>query len=193
MRKNQRALKLHSLTLLDKLILNYSHFIVPQLLQTAITELPPLICDSDLHVAQLSLVLLTSSAKQKSDALINDSEQILARILKLLESPLLQGAALTCMMNFFRTLVDANLPNLGYRNLLQHLTQLVSQARTQLHKQVYHSVAKCIAAITLQAQNEALNVATHFTIEIHQHWQNARNDHLLVFCLLTIGEIGRHL
>lgn len=93
------------------------------------------------------------------------------------------------MMKFFKTLVDANLPGLTYRHLLHHLTALVSNARTQLHKQVYHSVAKCIAAITLQAQNDAIPVAKEFLAEI----QNPRNDFHLVFCLLTIGEIGRHL
>lgn len=91
LRKNQRALKLHSLTLLDTLIINYSHFISPPLLQLAITEVPLLVSDSDLHVAQLSLVLLTSSAKLKPEALVRDSEPILSKILKLLESPLLQG------------------------------------------------------------------------------------------------------
>lgn len=40
LRKNQRGLKLNSLTLLDTLINNYSHFITPQLMQTAITEVP---------------------------------------------------------------------------------------------------------------------------------------------------------
>lgn len=150
LRKNQRALKLNSLTLLDTLIQNYSNFITPRLLQSAITEVPPLVSDQDLHVAQLSLVLLTSTAKMKPEALVQDAEPLLAKILKLLESPLLQGTALQCMMKFFQTLVDANLPGLSFRNLLQRLMGLVHNARNPLHKQVYHSVAKCIAAITLQ-------------------------------------------
>lgn len=50
-----------------------------------------MISESDLHVAQLSLVLLTSTAKHKPAALTADAEQILGKILKLLESPLLQG------------------------------------------------------------------------------------------------------
>lgn len=91
-------------------------------------------------------------------------------------------------MKFFQTLVDANLPGCSYRHLLQRLTLLVHDARQPLHKQVYHSVAKCIAAITLQAPNDALAVAIEFLTEI----QNPRNDSHLVFCLWTIGEIGRY-
>lgn len=58
-----------------------------------------------------------------------------------------------------------------------------------LHKQAYHSLAKCIAALTLQVPEEAIPVATEFLKEI----QNRRSDSHLVFYLLTIGEIGRHL
>ncbi|XP_063702337.1 cullin-associated NEDD8-dissociated protein 1 [Culicoides brevitarsis] len=188
LRKNQRALKLNSLTLLDTLIQNYSNFITPRLLQMAITEVPPLVSDQDLHVAQLSLVLLTSTAKMKPEALLQDAEPLLAKILKLLESPLLQGTALHCMMKFFQTLVDANLPGLNYRHLLQRLMFLVHNAAGPLHKQVYHSVAKCIAAITIQSPNDAIPVCTEFLGEI----QNPRSDAQLVFCLLTVGEIGRH-
>lgn len=101
LRKNQRALKLNSLTLLDTLITNYSNFISPRLLQSAITEVPPLLSESDLHVAQLSLVLLTSTAKTKAEALIQDAEPLLAKIMRLLESPLLQGRSSFIHTNFF--------------------------------------------------------------------------------------------
>lgn len=46
------------------------------------------------------------------------------------------GTALSCMLKFFQTLVDANLHGLTYRHLLQRLTGLVYNARVQLHKQV---------------------------------------------------------
>lgn len=91
LRKNQRALKLNSLDLLNKLADNYSLDIFgPPLLQTAIAEIQPLITDSDLHVAQFSLILLTTTARKQPTALIGIHDQFLPAVLQLLRSPLLQ-------------------------------------------------------------------------------------------------------
>lgn len=91
LRKNQRALKLNSLTLLDTLVAHYSVFMNPMLLQVAIGELPPLLSEADLHVAQLSLVLLTSVAQKQPQALDGVYEAILCEVMSLVKSPLLQG------------------------------------------------------------------------------------------------------
>lgn len=138
MRKNQRALKLNSLHLLDTLVNNYHPYINAQLLKGAIVEIPPLINEADLHVAQLSLVLLTSTAKYKSEALMETYAMILPELMQLVRSPLLQGAALNCMLDLFQALVQARLRDLGYRQLLDMLRAPVfnAQADVQLHKQV---------------------------------------------------------
>lgn len=135
LRKNQRALKLNSLSLLDTLVNNYSAYINPQLLKGAIAEIPPLLSESDLHVAQLSLVLLTSTAKYQSQALVGVHTAILPEIMNLVRSPLLQGSALTCTLNLFQALVQAQLPGLGYHELLDTLKAPVLN-QPQLHKQV---------------------------------------------------------
>lgn len=184
LRKNQRALKLNSLTLLDTLVTNYSPFLTPDLLKTAIVEVPPLLSESDLHVAQLSLVFLTSAARQLPQAGVYDD--ILPQVMVLLRSPLLQGSALNCTMKFFQALVQTNLPNLTYRVLLDRLMEL-DLRQTALHKQAYHSLAKCVAAITLQVPQEAVPVATRLLQEMGR-----AQDAYLVFYLLTVGEIGRH-
>lgn len=138
MRKNQRALKLNSLSLLDTLVNNYNPYINPQLLNGAIAEIPPLINEADLHVAQLSLVLLTSTAKYQNQALVGVHNAILPEVMHLIRSPLLQGAALNCTLDLFQALVLAKLPGLGYRELLDMLKAPVqNQAPNfQLHKQV---------------------------------------------------------
>jgi cullin-associated NEDD8-dissociated protein 1 len=79
---------------------------------------------------------------------------------------------------------------LSYRHLLKMLVAPVHNQQPghqQLHKQAFHSLAKCIAALTQQVPNEAVPVATEFLNEIR------RSDAHMVFYLLTIGEIGRHL
>lgn len=136
LRKNQRTLKLNSLTLLDTIVNYYSNYVDPNLLQTAILELPALLSETDLHVAQLSLVLLTSTAKNKPQALVGTNNIILPEIMNLAKSPLLQGSALTCTLNLFQALVQANIPGLSYRDLLELLMYPVNNPQTPLHKQV---------------------------------------------------------
>lgn len=138
LRKNQRALKLNSLSLLDTLVNNYSVFIDSELLKGAIYEIPPLLCEADLHVAQLSLVLLTSTAKFQSQALVGAHNTFLPEVMTLVRSPLLQGTALNCTLNLFQVLVQAQLPGLGYRQLLEMLMYpaLQQQTTNPLHKQV---------------------------------------------------------
>jgi cullin-associated NEDD8-dissociated protein 1 len=194
LRKNQRALKLNSLTLLETLVNNYANCFDARLLQKAISELPPLLSESDLHVAQLSLVLLTTTARKQPQALMEVHEAILKEVMNLVKSPLLQGTALTCTLNLFQALVQANLPGLTYRYLLQMLMQPVSELgqnpnnQNNLHKQAYHSLAKCIAALTLQMPSEAVGIANDFMNGI----QSCRSDNHTTFYLLTIGEIGRY-
>lgn len=82
---------------------NYGHYLYDELLHGVIRELPPLLTEADLHIAQLTLVLLTSMARVHSGALADiASGTILPEVLVLVKSPLLQGAALDSMLEFFQ-------------------------------------------------------------------------------------------
>ncbi|KAH8389456.1 cullin-associated NEDD8-dissociated protein 1 [Drosophila serrata] len=211
LRKNHRALKLHSLDLINKIVINYSSNFEPNLLQTAIVEIPPLISDSDLHVAQYSLTLLSTVARRQPQALVGIHEQFLRSVLILVRSPLLQGTALNCTLELFQALVQTQLSGLDYHSLVSKLMAPVlaggtdgalfrgtavgaasgapgsGEAVQQLHKQAYHSSAKCIAALTQQCPQVATPLATKLITDLQK-----RNDTEIIFCLLTIGEIGRH-
>ncbi|XP_012274263.1 cullin-associated NEDD8-dissociated protein 1 [Orussus abietinus] len=187
LRKNQRALKLSSLTLLDTLVRNYSSALHAELLDKVTAELPPLLNEADLHIAQLTLTLLTTIAKLHPVALTRVSDNILPEILVLVKSALLQGAALNSMLEFFQALVQADIPGLGYRELLSMLVAPVAQS--VLHKQAYHSLAKCAAALTITWHQEAQCVVEQFLKDV----QNPQNDAQHIFALLVIGEIGRHV
>lgn len=52
-------------------------------------EIPPLISDTDFHIAQLTLILLSSVAKVQPVALVTAC--ILPEVICLAKSPLLQG------------------------------------------------------------------------------------------------------
>lgn len=99
------------------------------------------------------------------------------------------GAALNSMLEFFQALVQAGIPKLGYKELLNLLVGPVSQSQQQLHKQAYHSLAKCAAALTITWQDEALAVVQQFTADVQQQGNDAQH----IFALFVIGEIGRHV
>lgn len=90
LRKNNRSLRLNSLDLLNKLVENYSSSFNPQILQLVIVELKPLISDSDLHIAQYCLTLLTATALKHPKAFEDTHGQFLPAVLMLVRSPLLQ-------------------------------------------------------------------------------------------------------
>uniref|UniRef100_A0A0K8UC02 Cullin-associated NEDD8-dissociated protein 1 n=3 Tax=Bactrocera latifrons TaxID=174628 RepID=A0A0K8UC02_BACLA len=190
LRKNNRALRLNSLDLLNKLVENYSPAFNPQILQLVVVELKPLISDSDLHIAQYCLILLTATALKHPKALEDTHEQFLPAVLMLVRSPLLQGSALTCTLNLLQVLVQTNIHHLDYNSLLNKLMDPVIIDNEQVHKQAHHSLAKCISSLTLKCPWEAIPLASRLLDYIQKTTEC--NDIKMSFCLLTIGEIGRN-
>lgn len=80
------------------------------MLYAVLNEIPPLLSESDLHIAQLSLHLLTSVARNQRSALQAGgvSGTILPEVFNLLRSPLLQGVALASLLEFLQALVEFN-------------------------------------------------------------------------------------
>lgn len=75
-----------------------------------LAEVPPLLSESDLHIAQQTLHLLTSVARKQRTSLLTGgvSNAILTEVLNLLRSPLLQGGALSTLLEFLQALVEFN-------------------------------------------------------------------------------------
>nr|CAG4643698.1 EOG090X00HY [Lepidurus arcticus] len=187
LRKNQRALKLSTLTLLETLVKNYNTAIAPEMLTKVLVELPPLLSESDLHIAQLTLSLLTSVAKLHPQTLPPLANAILPEVLALVRSPLLQGSALSSLLEFLQALVAAHLPGLGYRELLTMFVSMVSQGN--LHKQAFYSLAQSVAALAVTQGKEASQLVR----QLVQDAQKPRTDAQHIFSLLAIGEIGKHI
>ncbi|GFR63434.1 cullin-associated NEDD8-dissociated protein 1 [Elysia marginata] len=193
LRKNQRALKLSTLQCLDVVVRNYSGAINASMLSDVMKEMPPLINENDLHISQLSLNLLTSISRSHKQAMSSIQAEILPQILVLVQSPLLQGGALNAVLDFFRALITLNLPKLGFRDLLSKLITPVYDTRLSsgpIHRQAYHSIARCVAALTEMSPLEASNVVAQFISDI----KNPKSTELIVlFSLLALGEIGKNI
>ncbi|XP_044305788.1 cullin-associated NEDD8-dissociated protein 1 isoform X3 [Varanus komodoensis] len=191
LRKNQRALKLGTLSALDILIKNYSDSLTAAMIDAVLDELPPLISESDMHVSQMAISFLTTLAKVYPSSLSKISGSILNELIGLVRSPLLQGGALSAMLEFFQALVVTGTSNLGYMDLLRMLTGPVySQSTALTHKQSYYSIAKCVAALTRACPKEGPAVVGQFIQDV----KNSRStDSIRLLALLSLGEVGHHI
>ncbi|KAL7982618.1 hypothetical protein Chor_010216 [Crotalus horridus] len=191
LRKNQRALKLGTLSALDILIKNYSDSLTTAMIDAVLDELPPLISESDMHVSQMAISFLTTLAKVYPSSLSKISGSILNELIGLVRSPLLQGGALSAMLEFFQALVVTGTSNLGYMDLLRMLTGPVySQSSALTHKQSYYSIAKCVAALTRACPKEGPAVVGQFIQDV----KNSRStDSIRLLALLSLGEVGHHI
>ncbi|XP_030071478.1 cullin-associated NEDD8-dissociated protein 1 [Microcaecilia unicolor] len=191
LRKNQRALKLGTLSALDILIKNYSDSLTSAMIDAVLDELPPLISESDMHVSQMAISFLTTLAKVYPSSLSKISGSILSELIGLVRSPLLQGGALCAMLEFFQALVVTRTANLGYMDLLRMLTGPVYAQSTALtHKQSYYSIAKCVAALTRACPKEGPAVVGQFIQDV----KNSRStDSIRLLALLSLGEVGHHI
>lgn len=194
LRKNHRALKLDTLTLLDALCRNYGSYLNNESISVILTEAPPLINENDLHVSQLTLALLTSLIRTHSEMqdLAIIPQRILPEALLLVRSPLLQGTALQSVIDFFQALVTSSFPGLNYQQLVLQLTAPLSTSPNAspniLHKQAYVSIAKCVSAITVLDAELSVNVIRGYLNEV---LSNNLGDAKLILVFLVIGEIGK--
>ena len=196
LRKNQRALKLETLTLLDSLCRNYGSYLNRDSISIVLTEAPALINENDLHVSQLTLALLTSLIRTHSEMqdLAIIPQKILPEALVLVRSPLLQGSALQSVMDFFQALVTSSFPGLNYQELVMQLTKPLSVSPNAspniLHKQAYISIARCVAAITVIDAEQSHRVIQGHLSDISS---GRLGDASLTLVFLVIGEIGKVL
>lgn len=197
LRKNQRALKLSTLTCLDVLVKNYGTALSSGMIYEVMKEMPILISENDLHVSQLSLHLLTSISKIHKSCMATIPNEILPQILVLIQSPLLQGGALNALLEFFQALVATGLPKLGFKDLLQMLinpvynpTQQTTSNIFAVHRQAFHSIAKSVAALTVKSSSDSSSVVNQFVKDVKN---SKSSDSVKLFSLLALGEIGRHI
>ena len=192
LRKNHRALRLSTLQCLDVLVRNYGSNMTPVTYEEILKELAALISENDLHVSQLSLALLTSICHINKSSTAIVSRDILPQIIVLIRSPLLQGAALQAMIELFQALVVTGNSAVGFPELFVMLTQPIYKPETgsTLHKQAFHSIAKCLAALTITISQQGVAVVTQFLSDIKN--PNS-SDSVRLLSLLSLGEIGKHV
>uniref|UniRef100_U3I869 Cullin associated and neddylation dissociated 2 (putative) n=1 Tax=Anas platyrhynchos platyrhynchos TaxID=8840 RepID=U3I869_ANAPP len=193
LRKNQRALKLSTLTALDILVKNYSDSLKPAMIESVLMELPALISENDMHVSQVAITFLTTLAKVYPSCISKISGSILTEILQLVHSPLLQGGALNAIIDFFQVLVLTKTAAMGCSELMKQLTAPIyssgsAGASVTLHKQAYYSVAKCVAALSSACPKEAPGILNQFIQDVKSPKSSPA---VKVLAFLALAEMGR--
>ncbi|OQR95878.1 Cullin-associated NEDD8-dissociated protein, partial [Thraustotheca clavata] len=183
LRQQSRTLKQTALDTLIALIQSNGASLSHETLSDTIQETSALISDTDLQLSQLSLTLvssiLTSAPSTASDAAV--VTKALPNALLLSSSALLHGPALEALFVLLRKLVA--MESHGFESLFQ---ALYSTDRPDASKHALHNVARCIAAISLQA--EAILQKKAFETWVQSISSTNGTKHLALFCL---GEFGR--
>nr|XP_006631060.1 PREDICTED: cullin-associated NEDD8-dissociated protein 2 [Lepisosteus oculatus] len=193
LRKNQRALKLSTLMALDLIIKNYNDSLKPAMIQSILNELPPLIGESDMHISQVAITLLTSLAKVCPSSLFKIGGSVLSEVFYLVHSPLLQGGALNAILDFFQVLVVTKTSNMGFNELMKELTgpfygPQQSDVHAVMHRQSYYSVAKCVAALCSTCPKEATGMVGNFIQDVKS---TKTSDSVKILAFLCLAEVGR--
>lgn len=192
LRKNQRVLRLATLAALDALAQSQGHSLPPPAVLTVLAELPALVSESDMHVAQLAVDFLATMTPVQPACMVEVSGPVLVELLRLLHSPLLPASVLMAAEGFLQALVGTRPPCVSYTELLGLLTAPVyEQARDGgpgLHKQVFHSLARCVAALSAACPQEAASTAKRLV-------GDARSPHsstgVKVLAFLSLAEVGQ--
>ncbi|NWY72366.1 CAND1 protein, partial [Erithacus rubecula] len=191
LRKNQRALKLSTLNALDILVKNYSDSLKPAMIEAVLTELPVLITESDMHVSQVTIAFLTTLARIYPSCISTISGSVLAEILQLVHSPLLQGGALSAITECLQALLQAGPGAAGFPELLARLTapvQGAGPAGPPLPRQALHAVARCAAALCSACPREGPAALARF---LQDAKGPSSSPAVQVLALLFLAELGR--
>ncbi|XP_037658282.1 cullin-associated NEDD8-dissociated protein 2 isoform X1 [Choloepus didactylus] len=192
LRKNQRALRLATLAALDALAQSQGLSLPPPAIRAVLAELPALLSESDMHVAQLAVDFLATVTQAQPASLAEVSGPVLAELLRLLRSPLLPAGVLAAAEGFLQALVGTHPPCVDYTELISLLTAPVYEQDTDggpgLHKQVFHSLARCMAALAATCPQEAAGTAGRLVCD-------ARSPHsstgVKVLAFLALAEVGQ--
>lgn len=192
LRKNQRALRLATLAALAALAQSQGPGLPPPAVRAVLAELPALVSESDMHVAQLAVDFLATVTRTQPASMAEVSGPVLAELLRLLRSPLLPAGVLMATEGFLQALVGTRPPCVDYAKLIGLLTAPVYEQAADggpgLHKQVFHSLARCVAALAAACPQEAAGTANRLVGEARSP---SSSPGVKVLAFLSLAEVGQ--
>ncbi|DBB08467.1 hypothetical protein WJX82_000009 [Trebouxia sp. C0006] len=185
LRKANRVLRQASLSALEVLIAGHGSNIQPGTLKAAVDEVAPLVNDTDLLIAALSLTFCTTLLQRQPQQSALVTDRVLPAAMTLSKSPLLQGSALHSLQIFFQTLVASKAKSASFEALLAAL--LAAGHDSQVGKTAQHNIAQCIAVLcTAAGPNQTSNTVKALLSAVQGSDETASR-----LALFSLGEIGR--
>lgn len=200
LRKSNRPLRIASLECLNVLVNGFGQHISAKSYSTLLHELKPLISDSDLHLLPLALKTVESILSLSPGSVDQVKSFILPSLFQLMESPLLQGAALDSLLSMFAAFAKASPAD--YQALVHGLVDPLLSAKASAgvsaggvaavaNKQAASTVAQCVAVLAANASDSNRDTTVR---EFQNYLATPKvNDSIVYLALLTIGEIGRRI
>ncbi|CAG8508691.1 1192_t:CDS:10, partial [Dentiscutata heterogama] len=190
LRKHHRQLKVAALVCLEVFVRRYGKFLTAESYSHVLVELTPHISDQDLHLLPLALNTVVSVLRTNPASLDPVNNDILPSIFQLVQSTLVQGAALDSLLVLFRTLIETDEDHFNklLNGLLSPIQKSQDPNQLTLSKQAYSTIAQCIATICVASNKYRNQTVIDFSRKIAAQNQS---DSIKYLCLLTLGEIGR--
>jgi len=189
LRKNNRQIKQSSLSALDVIIRKYGNSpVVRPLFGSVLTEVAPIISDSDFHLTHLGLQLTVGIVRSAPEAAPQVKEKLYPKILDLIKTSLLQGSALTSLLSLYEELVK--LPKgesygFGFDFLFDSLFSL---RRAATSRQCFTAISQCVAVICAHCDASKLRPTVEQLID-----NISSDDTTKLLSLLCLGELGRRI
>lgn len=152
LKMSSRSLRQTSLEALDVVVTHHGRTIVGEtaMYSSLLSELSDLVIDSDLHISHLALRASISTLKICPSSGTSVKDHLLAKVLVLSSSPLLQDLALDSLLAHLEQVVISNA--VEFSELLGLLRGRLEQASSSKH--AIYNLAQCIAVITAATHAE---------------------------------------
>ncbi|CAI7780752.1 unnamed protein product, partial [Closterium sp. NIES-54] len=208
LRKANRSLRQASLCTLNAMLSAYAPDITDAARDALLTELAPLISDSDLALAALALQLCCSVTRQAppgSAAAAAVSSKVLPQALALVRSPLLQGQALQALQEFFAVQVRASATSFDallaallsagrpFSSSMSPAAAAAAASSSAAARPAFSSVAQCAAVLCVAAGADQCAATVRTLMSNLEGAAHPADTHKQLLSLLCLGEIGRRV
>uniref|UniRef100_A0A1I7SZC2 TIP120 domain-containing protein n=1 Tax=Caenorhabditis tropicalis TaxID=1561998 RepID=A0A1I7SZC2_9PELO len=191
LKKQARSLRMTSLNFFEKLMKHTPASAIPaDELSTVLGELPSLITETDLQISSQSFCCLTYAFLNFPHCVSLHLEPILQAIVRLLQSSLIGGVALTSLLNLFTAIVKTDFPQKpSFEALLDMITAPVYD-NVPLTRHAHMAIASSAAVITESTQN--LEKSRSLAKKLAQQ-QGQTTESIRLFAMMALGELGRRV
>ncbi|EIE20950.1 TIP120-domain-containing protein [Coccomyxa subellipsoidea C-169] len=156
LRKANRQLRQASLAALESVMSRQGAAASSASVTAAVDEVVALVSDTDLLTTPLALHFCLTVLPQQPQNAEQIAAKFLPAALRLVKSPLLQGAALEELLALFPAILESEGTNTSFDSLLASL--LAAGVAAETGKAAQHSVAQCIARMTVNAGADRISM-----------------------------------